>query len=492
MSYLLKDWEVVIGMEVHAQIITKTKLFSSAPSSFGEEPNENVAFIDAGFPGMLPSLNEHAIDQAIRTGLGISGHINLNSYFDRKNYFYPDLPQGYQISQFFIPLVSDGYIDIESKNVQKKRIRIERIHVEQDAGKNIHDKDPYYSLVDLNRAGVPLMEIVTKPDISSPEEACLFLSKLRTMLRYLKTCNGNMEEGSMRADINVSVRRKGEPLGTRVEIKNVNSLKFIAEAINYEVERQIDLINDGGKVVQETRLFNSITCETKSLRTKEDAQDYRYFTDPDIPMLKITEDRVNKIKDSMPELPDQKKNRYMNDYGLTEYDASVLISEPEIAGYFESAISEYTVLVNNCEIQQSEIKLITNWISSELFAKLNSEQLAIEQSKISPKALSELVMLINTDVISGKIAKDVFQIMWDTGDSAVKIVDEKGMRQITDTNAIEESIRKVLSENPDKLQEYKSGKVKLFGFFVGLLMKETKGKANPQVLNKLLKEYMDK
>jgi len=492
MSSLYKDWEVVIGMEVHAQVISNTKLFSAAPSNFGESPNTNVMFIDAGFPGMLPSLNEHAIDQAIKTGLGISGTINMDSYFDRKNYFYPDLPQGYQISQFFIPLVSDGYIDIESANVPKKRIRIERIHVEQDAGKNIHDKDPMYSLVDLNRAGVPLMEIVTKPDISSPEEACLFLAKLRMMLRYLKTCNGNMEEGSMRADINVSVRRPGEPLGTRVEIKNVNSLKFIAEAINYEVERQIELIMEGGNVVQETRLFNSVTGETKSLRTKEEAQDYRYFTDPDIPQLRLTEDRVQRIRDAMPELPDVKRERYIEEYGLSSYDASVLIAEPEIAEFFETAVRSYQNKLMRQDSLKSEIKILSNWLSSELFAKLNASQMSISDSVVSAEHLAELVYLINTDVISGKIAKDVFQIMWDTKDSPLKIVDEKGMRQITDTKAIEASIQKVLAENQDKLSEYKSGKDKLFGFFVGLMMKETKGKANPQIVNKLLKEYMDR
>lgn len=487
---LNNNWEIVIGMEVHAQVISKSKLFSRASTLFGQNQNESVSFRDAGFPGMLPVLNQFCVDQAIKTGLGINGTINLVSYFDRKNYFYPDLPQGYQISQFFTPIVENGELFIESENVPLKKIRIERIHLEQDAGKNIHDKSPEYSLIDLNRAGIALMEIVTKPDISSAEEAALFLTKLRMILRYLKTCDGNMEEGSMRADINISVHKPGTPLGTRVEIKNVNSIRFISQAIEYEVARQIDVIENGGKIIQETRLFNSATGETKTLRTKEDAQDYRYFKDPDLPALKLTKERVETIRSLMPELPDQKKNRFINDFQLSLYDAEILVSEPEIANYFETVV-RYVSESKKKPINQNIIKIISNWIMCELFAKLNEERLQIQNSKISSQNLASLILAISNEIISGKIAKEVFQIMWDTGKNADIIIEENSLVQITDNSIIENIINEVLAANQDKVTEYKSGKVKLFGFFVGLIMKKSSGKINPKMLNDTLQKILN-
>lgn len=487
---LNNNWETVIGMEVHAQVISKSKLFSRASTLFGQNPNESVSFRDAGFPGMLPVLNQFCVDQAIKTGLGINGTINLVSYFDRKNYFYPDLPQGYQISQFFTPIVENGELFIEAENVPLKKIRIERIHLEQDAGKNVHDKSPEYSLIDLNRSGIALMEIVTKPDISSAEEAALFLTKLRMILRYLKTCDGNMEEGSMRADINISVHKPGTPLGTRVEVKNVNSIRFISQAIEYEVARQIEVLENGGQIIQETRLFNSSTGETKTLRTKEDAQDYRYFKDPDLPALKVTKERVDLIKSSMPELPDAKKKRFINEFQLSSYDSEILVSEPEIADYFETVV-RYVSESEKKPVSHNVIKIISNWIMCELFAKLNEEKLQIQNSKIPSQNLASLILAISNETISGKIAKEVFQIMWDTGKNANTIIEENGLVQITDNSVIENIINDVLTENEDKVMEYKSGKVKLFGFFVGLIMKKSSGKINPKMLNEILQKMLN-
>lgn len=480
MSYIIKgktgDWELVIGLEVHAQIHSHSKLFSGAPISFGAETNENVSFVDAAMPGMLPVINARCIEQAVRTGLGMQSKINLVSVFDRKNYFYADLPAGYQISQFLDPIVTGGKILIDLSDGSQKTINVTRLHVEQDAGKSLHEHSPKYSFIDLNRAGVALMEIVSEPEMRTPEEAGAYFKKLRSILLYLDTCDGDMDKGNMRCDANVSVRRVGDAkLGTRCEIKNVNSVKFLMKAIEFEAQRQVEILEAGGKIDQETRLFDSSTGETRTMRSKEDAHDYRYFPDPDLLPLILTQDYVDAIAQTLPELPDAKKQRYIEQYGLSPYDAAVLTSEKEIAAYFEEVALGH------------DAKLASNWVTAELFASLNKLGVSIENSPISASALSELIGLIEDNTISGKIAKTVFEKMLESSKNAKRIVDEEGLVQVTDTGEIETAIDAVLAANPDKLTEYKSGKDKLFGFFVGQVMKATGGKANPAMLNDLLK-----
>lgn len=473
------NWEMVIGLEVHAQVIAKSKLFSGAPTAFGAEPNSQVSLVDAAMPGMLPVLNEHVVEQAIRTGLGLNAKINTHSVFERKNYFYPDLPQGYQISQYEHPIVGEGEMEIDLNDGTTKIIGITRLHLEQDAGKSLHDQHPTKSYVDLNRAGCALMEIVSEPDIRSSDEAAAYVRKLRTILQYLETCDGNMDEGSMRADVNLSVRKPGDPLGTRCEIKNVNSIKAIQQAIEYECRRQIDIIEDGGKITQETRLWDPNKLETRSMRSKEEAHDYRYFPDPDLLPLEFESNWVDEIKQTLPELPDQKKHRFMTDYGLSSYDAGVLIAERARADYFEKATKNH------------DPKLTANWLLNELLAILNRDGKSLEESPVSAQNLGALVGLISDQTISGKIAKDVFAEMVKSGATPDQIVEEKGLKQVTDTSAIEALIDGVMAENTDKVVEYKSGKDKLFGFFVGQVMKKSAGKANPALVNQLLKDKLN-
>lgn len=479
------EWEVVIGLEIHAQIISNSKLFSSASTKFGANPNENVSYVDAALPGVLPVINSFCVDQAIKTGLGLNAQINKISFFDRKNYFYADLPQGYQISQYFHPIVSGGYIDIEKENGEIRRVNIERIHIEQDAGKSIHDQHPTKSFIDLNRSGVALMEIVTKPDMRSAEEVAIFLQKLRSILRYLKTCDGNMDEGSMRADVNISIHHPGTPYGTRAEIKNVNSIKFISTAVNYEIERQIDILESGGEIEQETRLFDSSKGVTRTMRSKEDAQDYRYFPEPDLPPLILEESRIESIRKTIPELPDAKSKRLQEEYDLPKYDADLISSEMEIAEYYEKALNS----INSKD--KTTAKLLANWLLGDLFALLNKSGKGITESDISAENLAELITLIKNETISGKIAKEVLELMWNEKKTASVIVDEKGLKQITSTDEIKKSLQEVLNENQDKVAEYKNGKDKLFGFFVGQAMKKTGGKANPKMLNDILKELLN-
>lgn len=469
------EWEIVIGMEVHAQVIANSKLFSGASSQFGAEPNTQVSLVDAAMPGMLPVLNEKCVEQAIRTGLGINSKINNVSVFARKNYFYADLPQGYQISQYDQPIVGEGEIEIDLPDGSTKKIGITRLHLEQDAGKSMHDQHPTKSFVDLNRAGCALMEIVSEPDIRGPEEATAYLSKLRMILRYLGTCDGNMEEGSMRADVNISVRKPGDEYGTRAEIKNVNSVKAVQQAIDFEVQRQIELIEGGGEVVQETRLWDPNKMETRSMRSKEEAHDYRYFPDPDLLPLEVSNDWIEEIKQTLPELPDQKKHRFMSDFGLSPYDASVLIAERRRADYFETVA------------KGRDAKMAANWVINELLGVLNKNDKTLADSPISAEQLGGLIDLIADDTISGKIAKDVFADMYESGKDAAVIVEEKGLKQVTDTGAIEAIVDEVIAENPDNVAAYQGGKDKLFGFFVGQVMKKTQGKANPAAVNKLLK-----
>ena len=478
-------WKAVIGLEVHAQVISESKLFSSSATKFGAAPNENVSFVDAALPGVLPVLNSFCVDQAIKTGLGLNGTVNLVSRFDRKNYFYADLPQGYQISQYKYPIISGGYIDIEKADGSIRRVNLERIHIEQDAGKSIHDQSPTKSFIDLNRAGITLMEIVTKPDMRSAEEVTVFLQKLRAILRYLKTCDGNMEEGSMRADVNVSIHRPGEAYGTRAEVKNVNSFKFIAAAIDFEIERQIGILESGGTVDQETRLFDTASGQTRVMRSKEDAQDYRYFPEPDLPPLVLTEERIERIRKTIPELPDAKTARLQREFDLPHYDAALISAESETADYYERALDSVKSPTKDFA------KMLANWMLGELFSCLNKSGKSISESNISAENLAELVDLIKTDVISGKIAKEVLELMWESGKSPAQIVDEKGLKQITSVDAIEEVAKQVLAENADKVAEYKSGKDKLFGFFVGQTMKKTEGKANPKILNEILRNLLD-
>jgi aspartyl-tRNA(Asn)/glutamyl-tRNA(Gln) amidotransferase subunit B len=470
------DWEVVIGMEVHAQVASRSKLFSGASTEFGGAPNSHVSLVDAAMPGMLPVINEECIAQAVRTGLGLKAKINLVSVFDRKNYFYPDLPQGYQISQYKQPIVGEGAVDIDVDG-QMVRVGIERVHLEQDAGKLIHDRHPDYSYVDLNRAGVGLMEIVSKPDIRSSRQAQAYVSKLRTILRYLGTCDGDMEKGNLRADVNVSVRRPGEALGTRCEIKNVNSIRFIGQAIEYEARRQIDILEDGGAIEQETRLFDAGRGETRSMRSKEEAHDYRYFPDPDLLPLELTQDYVDGLKKGLPELPDAKSARFMKDYGLSAYDAGVLVSERESAEYFEAVA------------RGRDGKIAANWVINELFGRLNKEGLEIGASPVTSKQLGSIIDLIGSRAISGKIAKDIFEIVWAEGGDPAEIVEKRGLKQVSDAGAIEKAVDAIIAANPDKVADAKANP-KAVGWFVGQVMKATGGKANPQAVNDVLKKKL--
>ncbi|MEQ8745693.1 Asp-tRNA(Asn)/Glu-tRNA(Gln) amidotransferase subunit GatB [Pyruvatibacter sp.] len=467
------QWEVIIGIECHAQVSSNSKLFSGAATEFGADANSQVSLVDAAMPGMLPVLNAYCVEQAVRTGLGLNAKINKRSVFARKNYFYPDLPQGYQISQFELPIVGEGEVVLDLADGTTRTVGIERLHLEQDAGKSLHDQDPGVSFVDLNRSGVALMEIVSKPDMRSAEEAQAFLKKLRTIVRYLGTCDGNMEQGSMRGDINVSVRRPGEPLGTRAEIKNVNSFRFIGQAIEYEVGRQIDLIEDGGEVVQETRLFDSKLGETRSMRSKEEAHDYRYFPDPDLLPLELADDFIEKIRATLPELPDAKKERLVSQFGLKPYDAGTLADDRAAADYFEKVAAG------------RDGRVAGNWVMGELFGALNKLGLDISQSPVSAEHLGELIDLISDNTISGRIAKDVFEIMTQTGEAPGKIVEDKGLKQVTDTGAIEAIVDEVIAQNPDKVAEVKE-KPKLAGWFVGQIMKASQGKANPAAVNEIL------
>ena len=473
-----KKYEVVIGLEVHAQVLSESKLFSTSPTKFGAEPNTQVSLVDAAFPGMLPVINEFCIKQAIKTGIGLNAKINNKSIFDRKNYFYADLPQGYQISQYKDPIVGEGSVVLDLTS-RSKTVGIERLHLEQDAGKSIHDIDPKNTLVDLNRSGVALMEIVSKPDLRSPEEVNAYIKKLRSIMRYLGTCDGNMQEGSLRADVNVSVRKYGEDkYGTRCEIKNVNSIKFMQMAIEYEANRQVDILEEGGKIDQETRLFDTKKNETRSMRSKEDAHDYRYFPDPDLLPLEFDNDYVEKIRKEIPELPDQKKSRFIEKFNLSSYEANILVSDLETSKYFEEVI------------KNSDVKLAANWITGELFALLNEKSLEITESPISAKNLSKLINLIKDGTISGKIAKTVFEIMSDGDKDPNNVVENKNLKQQSDPKELEKLIEKVINENQDKVKEYKSGKEKLFGFFVGQAMKVSGGKANPQLVNEILKKKL--
>ncbi len=473
-----KKYEVVIGLEVHAQVLSESKLFSTSPTKFGSEPNTQVSLVDAAFPGMLPVINEFCIKQAIKTGIGLNAKINNKSIFDRKNYFYADLPQGYQISQYKDPIVGEGSVVLDLSS-GSKTVGIERLHLEQDAGKSIHDIDPKNTLVDLNRSGVALMEIVSKPDLRSPEEVNVYIKKLRSIMRYLGTCDGNMQEGSLRADVNVSVRKQGEDkYGTRCEIKNVNSIKFMQMAIEHEANRQVDILEEGGKIDQETRLFDTKKNETRSMRSKEDAHDYRYFPDPDLLPLEFSNDYVESIKKEIPELPDQKKSRFIEKFNLSPYEANILVSDLDTSKYFEAVI------------ENSDVKLSSNWITGELFALLNEKNLEITESPISSKNLSKLINLIKDGTISGKIAKTVFEMMAKGDKNPIDIVKEKGLKQQSDPKELEKLIEKVINENQDKVKEYKSGKEKLFGFFVGQAMKDSGGKANPQLVNEILKKKL--
>lgn len=478
------DWELVIGMEVHAQVASKAKLFSGASTKFGAEPNSNVAFVDAAMPGMLPVINEYCVEQAVRTGLGLNAQINLKSAFDRKNYFYPDLPQGYQISQLYEPIVGEGEVLVDMQPGIARLVRIERIHMEQDAGKSIHDMDPNMSFVDLNRTGVCLMEIVSRPDIRGPEEAAAYIAKLRQILRYLGTCDGNMQNGSLRADVNVSIclpgayekyRDSGDfsHLGTRCEIKNMNSMRFIQMAIEFEARRQIAIVEGGGTVDQETRLYDPDRNETRSMRSKEEAHDYRYFPDPDLLPLEIEQAWVDQIRASLPELPDEKKARLITGFGLSEYDASVLTAEAENAAFFDEAA------------QGRDGKLVANWVINELFGRLKKDDRGITDSPVSPAQLGGIVDLISSDAISGKIAKDLFEIVYTTGGDPAQIVEARGMKQVTDTGAIEAAVDQIIADNPDQAEKARANP-KLAGWFVGQVMKATGGKANPRAVNQII------
>ncbi len=470
------DWEVIIGLEVHAQVASKSKLFSGSSTAFGAEPNAHVSLVDAAMPGMLPVINEECVAQAIRTGLGLKAGINLKSVFDRKNYFYPDLPQGYQISQYKQPIVGEGEVEIDVDG-EAITVGIERLHLEQDAGKSIHDQHPEYSYVDLNRSGVALMEIVSKPDLRSAKQAQAYVTKLRTILRYLGTCDGDMDKGNMRADVNVSVRRPGEPFGTRCEIKNVNSIRFIGQAVDTEARRQIDIIEEGGSIDQETRLFDPGRGETRSMRSKEEAHDYRYFPDPDLLPLEFTQSYVDDLAEDLPELPDEKRARFMEEYGLSPYDASVLVAERENAAYFEDVA------------KGRDGKLAANWVINELFGRLNKETKDISESPVSAEQLGSVIDLIASKTISGKIAKDLFEIVWTEGGDPAKIVEERGMKQVTDTGAIEKAVDEIIAANPDKVEKVKT-KPNLLGWFVGQVMKASKGKANPEAVNEILRKKL--
>ena len=471
------DWEVIIGLEVHAQVTAKSKLFSGASAEYGGEPNDHVSLVDAAMPGMLPVINEYCVEQAVRTGLGLKAKINTHSVFDRKNYFYPDLPQGYQISQFKQPIVGEGVVTIDTDDGKSVEVGIERLHLEQDAGKSMHDQHPTMSLVDLNRSGCALMEIVSKPDMRSSEEARAYVTKLRQIMRYLGTCDGNMEQGSLRADVNVSVRRPGDRFGTRCEIKNVNSVRFMGQAIEYEARRQIGIIEDGGSIDQETRLYDPKKGETRSMRSKEEAHDYRYFPDPDPLPLEFTADWVAFVESSLPELPDEKRKRFMSDYGLSLYDANVLAMERNSSDFFESTA------------RGRDGKAVANWVINELFGRLNKEGKTIENTPVSAAQLGELVDLIAHGTISGKIAKDVFEIIWSEGGSPAQVVETRGLKQVTDIVAIEMAVDEIVAQNPDKIAAVLA-KPSMLGWFVGQVMKTTGGKANPQSVNDLLRKKL--
>ena len=472
------NWQTVIGIEIHAQVNSKSKLFSSSSTDFGSAPNTQVSLVDAAMPGMLPVINKFCIEQAVKSGLGLNAKINIKSIFDRKNYFYQDLPQGYQISQFKDPIVGEGSIEIDLDG-EKKVIGIERLHLEQDAGKSLHDQDPNLTFVDLNRSGIALMEIVSKPDMASPEEAVAYVKKVRTILRYLDTCDGNMEQGSLRADVNISVRKEGDELGTRCEIKNLNSFKHINAAINFEVDRQIKVIENGEKIKQETRLYDVTLDKTRSMRSKEDAHDYRYFPDPDLLPLKLDQNWIDEIKKELPELPDDKKARFIEQYKISEYDAEVLTSDRLTSEYFENVA------------KNRNAKLVVSWVASELFAILNKLNLSIEKSPVNSEQLGDLIDEIENGIISNRAAKEVFEEMCESSKSVKEIINDKGLVQISDTSEIEKFIDQVLIENPDNVQKYKEGKTKLLGFFIGEVMKATKGKANPGLLNQIVKKKLD-
>ncbi len=469
-------WEVIVGMEVHAQVLSNSKLFSGASAAFGGEPNSHVSLVDAAMPGMLPVINEECVAQAVRTGLGLKAKIHHRSVFDRKNYFYPDLPQGYQISQYKNPIVGEGVVIVDLKEYSID-VGIERLHLEQDAGKSLHDQDPEYSYVDLNRSGVGLMEIVSKPDMRCAEEAKAYITKLRTIMRYLGTCDGNMEQGSLRADVNVSVRQPGEELGTRCEIKNVNSIRFIGQAIDFEARRQIGILEEGGVIKQETRLFDARTGETRSMRTKEEAHDYRYFPDPDLLPLEFSGAFVEKLRKGLPELPDEKRARFVKDYALSAYDAGVLIADRASAEFFEAVA------------KGRDAKLAANWVMGDLFAALNKTGKDISNSPVSAAHLGELIGLISSNVISGRIAKQVFEIMLETGQAPAKIVEERGLKQVTDTGAIEKVVDEIIAANPKQVEQVQT-KPKTLGWFVGQVMRATGGKANPDAVNALLRQKL--
>ncbi len=475
---MIDGWELVIGIEIHAQVKSNSKLFSSSSTDFGSGPNSQVSLVDAAMPGMLPVINKFCVEQAVRSGIGLNAKINNKSIFDRKNYFYQDLPQGYQISQFKDPIVGNGFIDIVLDD-QTKRIGIERLHLEQDAGKSLHDQDPNLTFVDLNRSGIALMEIVSNPDMSSADEAVEYVKKVRSILRYLDTCDGNMEQGSLRADVNVSVNKPGDELGTRCEIKNLNSFKYIHSAIIYEAKRQIKLIESGESINQETRLYNIDTGETRSMRSKEDAHDYRYFPDPDLLPLEIEDKWIEEIKSTIPELPDQKKNRFIKDYNLSAYDAGVIVSDKATSDYYEKVVKNRSP------------KLVTTWVTSELFSILNKKNLTIDESPVSHDKLGELIDNIESGKVSNRLAKDIFEEMCETGKSPSDIISEKGLSQISDEGELEKLVNDVLSANPENVEKYKNGKDKLFSFFVGEAMKLSKGKANPKILNELLKSKLN-
>ncbi|MBL42174.1 MAG: Asp-tRNA(Asn)/Glu-tRNA(Gln) amidotransferase GatCAB subunit B [Rhodospirillaceae bacterium] len=474
------NWEIIIGLEVHAQVVSNSKLFSGMSTTYGGEPNTQVSYIDAAFPGMLPVINKFCIEQAVRTGLGLKAKINMESVFDRKNYFYADLPAGYQISQFENPIVGKGQVILDMPDGTIREIGITRLHLEQDAGKSIHDSNSANSYVDLNRAGIALMEIVSEPDMRSSEEAGLFLKKLRTILRYLGTCDGNMEQGSMRADVNVSVRRYGEELGTRCEIKNVNSIRFVQQAIEYESKRQIKEIELGNKIVQETRLFDPKNFETRPMRSKEESHDYRYFPDPDLLPLKLSQTWIDQISKSLPELPDDRKQRFCSEYGLSIYDSGLLVDDKETADFFEEVVLK------------RDPKLVANIVLGDFYGFLNKLGQNINNSRVSSKSLGELIDLISNKIISGRISKEVLEIMFQTGQSPKEIVEEKGLKQISNIDEIEKIVDTILDENIEKVNEFKNGKEKLFGFFVGQVMKKTEGKANPQLVNEILTKKLNK
>ena len=477
------DWEVVIGLEVHAQATTQSKLFSGAATAFGAEPNTQVSQVDAAMPGMLPVLNREAVAQAVKTGLGLNAEINLHSVFERKTYFYPDLPAGYQISQYQEPIVGEGTVVLDMPDGSTREVGIERLHMEQDAGKSLHDQHPQKTYVDLNRAGVPLMEIVSKPDLRSAEETGIYLRKLRSILRYLGTCDGNMEEGSLRCDVNVSVRRPGEPLGTRCEIKNMNSVRFVQQAIEHEAKRQVQIIEDGGTIDQETRLFDSNKGVTRSMRSKEEAHDYRYFPDPDLLPLDLDPDWVEDLRAALPELPDAKKARFIDDFGLTAYDAGVLVAEKETADFYEAVVA-------GGASGGRDAKLVANWVTGEFFGALNRSGLELAAAPVDAGKLGGLLDLIADDTISGRIAKEVFDAMWESGKDAAAIVEEKGLKQITDSGAIEGIVARIVADNPEQAAQFRAGNQKVIGWFVGQIMKETQGKANPKLVNELLRKAL--